>query len=330
MLAYTPQDAFTDSDIYDLSDLVKGGLVGASNLPIKALLDRSEYLLNRLASFEAIKLLTGSYSYDVADLRKQFVFNLTDNCTFTLPDVTSIRSGSLIPIHTQINTIKALTIQCYGTQNIKSGGIFGQDVAAMFMHNAESLVLEAAGDHWIVFSESGNFYMGIGETFQGRIIGKNMILAQGQIVNRADVPRLSEFLSLLTYGQQVIDDITWLSDPGGIPIYRGCFSYGNGTSTLRIPDERGLFVRNLDLGRGIDTDRWQDYPGVLELDAIGPHTHPTKRTRTDTVGTRYEGNTLRQGGDRGLWTGDDLNTGINSTGSETRPKNIGKLALIRF
>lgn len=36
------------------------------------------------------------------------------------------------------------------------------------------------------------------------------------------------------------------------------------------------------------------------------------RPRTNAVGTNYEGNTLRSGSDRGLWTGDELNT--NSIG----------------
>ena len=38
------------------------------------------------------------------------------------------------------------------------------------------------------------------------------------------------------------------------------------------------------------------------------HGHKYRRTRTDIVGQQYEGNTLNQGGDRGLYTGDEVST----------------------
>ena len=42
--------------------------------------------------------------------------------------------------------------------------------------------------------------------------------------------------------------------------------------------------------------------------APASHAHGYKRTRTDVVGSHYEGNTLEHGNDRGLWTGDSVST----------------------
>lgn len=38
------------------------------------------------------------------------------------------------------------------------------------------------------------------------------------------------------------------------------------------------------------------------------HNHKYGRTRTDIVGSHYERNSLKEGGDRGLWTGDSVST----------------------
>jgi len=336
MTTYSPNNAFTAAEIYDLSDLVQGGAAGAANVPLKALADQTNYLFQRLVSFESVKFLTGNYSYDTADTRNQFVFSIADNTTFTLPDVTTMRIGAIVPIRAKISAIKALTVQCYGTQVIAAGGIFGADVPAMFMHNGESLVLVAASDHWEVLIADGNFYKGIGETFQGRIVGKNMFTANGNIVNRADVPRINEYISKLTAYSQIVDDTTWLSDPGGQPLYRGCYSYGNTTTTLRLPDERGMFIRNLDLGRGVDLSRLFNQPGGYEPDAIVNHAHTGKRgdsySGSGDAATGYVG-----GGQHGNVQTDFLTKGpVNidgsaiNTASETIVKNIGKIPLILY
>lgn len=329
MLPYTASDTFTDSDIYDLTDLVKGGLLGESNIPVKALLDRTTFLYNRLSRFDGIKNCPDDYTFDVADLRKAFIFTIGANKTFILPDATSLPPGYLIPINTRISAIKALTVQTQSSQKIYDGI---DEWEQMYMHDSDRLVLMAASDHYEIANAIGNFF-NAGESFSARLQSKNTFIAQGQIVNRVDVPRLTRFLSKLTLGQQKVNDIDWLSDPGGIPVYRGCYSEGNGTSTLRIPDERGMSTRHLDLGRGIDLNRLHNFPGGYETDLVGPHKHKIYRTRTDIIGIQYEGNTLKNGGDRGLYTGNLVDgeqvTG-SGTASETTIKSLGKIPLIPY
>ena len=60
------------------------------------------------------------------------------------------------------------------------------------------------------------------------------------------------FSSLWAYAQSsgaLVSEIEWSSSN------QGCFSTGDGSTTFRIPDLRGEFIRGWDDGRGIDTNR---------------------------------------------------------------------------
>lgn len=68
----------------------------------------------------------------------------------------------------------------------------------------------------------------------------------GAVLNRADYP------ALWAYAQAsgaLVTDAQW-----GASCF-GCFSTGNGTTTFRIPELRGEFLRCWDDGRGADTNR---------------------------------------------------------------------------
>lgn len=320
MIPYDAQDAFTDIELYDTSDLVLGGLSGTSNLPLKGIIDRTLYLNNRQGRYEDVKLITGSYTYDPGDIRKLFAVSLTDNSAFTLPDPGSLPAGTPISIRTRYPVIKALTVQC------STGVIIGDDgqpVAQMYMHTGERLCAVAAGDHWEIVVADGNFYTA-GYQFGGRKQLLNTIILQGQLIVRADMPRITQFG--LSLGAGIVDDITWLSDPGGVPVYRGLFSTGNTVTTLRLPEERGMFDRYLDLGRGIDNGRFPNVAGGYEPDDYKKHSHglPGDLRLGNGLGVRG-GNSLSRGS-----TEPPLGPTEESGGDETRPKNIGKLPLMKY
>ncbi|MCM5528977.1 hypothetical protein [Parasegetibacter sp. NRK P23] len=333
MIPYDDLDEFTESDIYDTSDLVLGGETGVSNTPLKALFNRTEYLRRRMGGIEDVKQITGSYTHDVADFGKAFVFSLMDNATFTLPDVALLRPGMLVPIITTYTAIKALTVQGAG-QVINDGA---GNVSQMYMHGSERLVLMAAVDHWEVYSAHGNFH-NAGEIFGGMKVMRNTAVLNGSLFNRADMPRLRDFG--LSLGTSIVSDTTWLSDPGGQPVYRGCFSSGNGSTTMRLPDQRGLFDRYLDLGRGIDFSRLHDAAGGFALDEFRQHNHtPTNDgngTNYGLLGRSIPGAKKTPDGHDTTGGGTEPNVAdapkqmINAGGSETRPKNVGKYPLIRF
>lgn len=336
MSPYTDIDQFLDGSTYDLSDDVLGGTGGDSNVPLTQLFDRTRYLYNRIGIIDTLEV-TGNYTWSIADFNKAFVVVVAANTSFALPAASSVPKGHIIRVSARITypsgIPKALTID-NGT--IKDGVT---DRTNMYLHDGETIWLMAASvgnvattpDHWIIVNGFDKHLLA-GESFGARKSMKNTLVCDGTLYNRADVPRLAEFALSLTNNQALVSDAIWLSIAGTAPRYRGCFSSGNGTTTIRVPDERGLFDRYLDLGRGLDNSRLHNFAGGFEDQSVQQHTHPHLRTRTDQVGTRYENNTLRNGGDRGLWTGDVTNTGNNagSAFTQTQGKNIGKIPLVRI
>lgn len=145
----------------------------------------------------------------------------------------------------------------------------------------------------------------------------NAVFANGGLLDRDVYPRLWEWVQGAG-ADIIVTDENW----NNVALNnKGKFSYGDGSTTFRVPllYTPGFF-------RGVDGSSRK--AGSYEAEMVGAHNHPYKRTRTDTIGTRYENNSIRQGSDRGLWTGDDVNTS-NNTGTENRPSNIGVYYMIR-
>lgn len=97
--------------------------------------------------------------------------------------------------------------------------------------------------------------------------------ANGVLVNRADYP------ALWTYAQAsgtLVSDDEWRNGRWG------CFSTGDGSTTFRLPELRGEFIRCWDDARSIDKDRtigsWQDSTNRLHghgasASEVGDHVH---------------------------------------------------------
>ncbi|MEM6455007.1 MAG: phage tail protein [Acidobacteriota bacterium] len=114
--------------------------------------------------------------------------------------------------------------------------------------------------------------------------------------------------------------------------------YGQGsgsTSSFRIPDYRGLFLRGADSGAGMDPDAGDRIAptgagtfngvGSLQCDAFETHTHSYDQVALS--------GTSNQGVAAGLSTNQQPTTEPNSparTSSETRPKNVAVNYIIRF
>lgn len=103
----------------------------------------------------------------------------------------------------------------------------------------------------------------------------------------------------------------------------GAFSTGDLSTTFRIPDGRGEFIRNFDNSRGVDSGR---VLGANQSDLLKDHTHNYSLlngsvrqdgTQSATVNTAYVA-TATSG----------VNAGLG--GAETRPRNIALLACIKF
>lgn len=98
------------------------------------------------------------------------------------------------------------------------------------------------------------------------------------------------------------------------------FGAGDGLTTFNLPDLRGVFIRGLDLDRGLDPARAF---GTQQADSLGSHQHDIP---TDTTGGFNTPVNSLLGGDRAPnATGATALAG----GSETRPVNVALVPIIK-
>jgi microcystin-dependent protein len=105
---------------------------------------------------------------------------------------------------------------------------------------------------------------------------------------------------------------------------------GDSATEFRVPELRGEFIRGMDAGRGVDINRVLGSP---QAEQVGPHTHQLQVQGSN-----------RDNGDPGplVLTGPDIggdNNGLNqlhtssralaSSGTETRPRNVALLYMIK-
>ena len=332
MIVYTPTDNFTDAEIHDLTDLVKGGITGDANVPLKALANRDLYLKNRLGRYEDMLVLNDTYTFDITtDLRKLLFFSISANKTLHLPLVSTVAEGTTITIVTDILGVKCLTVQGYGTVEQVVDARTGS-TNTYHMHNGERVTLVAKSGAWYVSFSDGNFGRVGMEFYSRNTTINNAAILQGQLVNRADMPRLWEFAQSVG----VIYDADWLASINN----QGNFSMGNGTTTFRLPDERSMFTRALDLGRGIDTSGIGTNAGRYEADAVLLHDHVMHGKGLITgggisgflgrlFGGRYSGGGGDSFGNTNGGPDTTLRTG-DSGGAENLVKNLAKYPLILY
>lgn len=97
------------------------------------------------------------------------------------------------------------------------------------------------------------------------------------------------------------------------------FGAGDGATTFKLPDLRGEFVRGFDDGRGVDAGRTFAAP---QADGVKAHTHALNYANSTGASLTYPCLTT---------TAAPLATATEPTGgTETRPRNIALLAIIKY
>jgi microcystin-dependent protein len=109
------------------------------------------------------------------------------------------------------------------------------------------------------------------------------------------------------------------------------FGVGDGTTTFGLPDLRGEFIRGWDDGRGIDSGRAF---GSAQAQAFLSHTHSFHPAYFLGSGVAaFDGNAITgnnvQGGYGNFAAIPSQTTGA-AGGTETRPRNVALLAIIKF
>lgn len=306
----------------ETSDPLLGGDTGPLNLSAKQLANRTQWLKQAMQGFVGIQNFTVNHTLVVEEMLYNLIVVNADAKTLaiTLPD-SQADPDNPIPyglkgLITAINVNKSqVAILCGGTDQFVDGST---DKTAVYLGDGDFIQVIFTQYGWLFKPERGNFddVGGIEHRYKQL---PNTLIAQGQLVNRADYPRLWAYVQ--TLGASIISDSTWNT----VANSKGFYSTGNGTTTFRLPDLRAMFLRSLDLGAGIDTGRPNNNPGAYEADNIKAHTHDFTYIQTD-VGIDFG-----SGATRSSWTAEKNGNGTTAStgGNETTVKNIGLLPLIK-
>lgn len=135
----------------------------------------------------------------------------------------------------------------------------------------------------------------------------------GALLSRATFPRLWAFAAA---SANIVSEAGWA---GGST---GSFSSGDLTTTFRVPDARGEFIRAYDDGRGVDAGR---AIGLHQADENKAHTHAV----TGGVNGATSTSTAVSAAGVQLLTASTAIV-ISSQGTESRPRNNAKLACIKY
>ncbi len=255
--------------------------------------------------YEGVLIVTGTVALTTNDIKKKIIIEGAEPyLEITLPTTNTIPENKIIYIESGIGNHKCARIISATGNDIQWMQAGRSD---LFICPSESIQLYIEGSNIRVHLAEGNFKT------VGEIISEFTPVAS--VINKVELnateydiyeqARLYEYVLSLTANERV-SYVNWST---GNNKYK--YSLANGSGKFHVPDIRDLFERVTDGTRN---------SGDYLADMVGPHTHPGKQTTTNIAGTQYEGNTLKSGNDRGLWTGNNITIAIND-GTETRPKS---------
>ncbi|MFA7615706.1 MAG: hypothetical protein WCY16_03890 [Weeksellaceae bacterium] len=328
------------------SDVVRGGdpdTGGVSNIQGRQLANRTRYLYDRLGRLDDVLTinLTDSIALDYSFIKNKHVSIIPKNkgASVLLNPIT-FPDGACISI-----TINSETGFQQGTNAVKikpSEGAVIKDLNAVDYKVVDSNggIYLYIGEMIRVVKKENTFYVldiranldEVGEILHKARRPAYALEAKGQLVNRADYPRLWEWVKLggaLSGSSGIyVSDASWLMTGGE---YTGMFSSGNGTTTFRMPDLRAQFIRSLDNGRSMDTGRMGYQEGSAESDSNKNHTHKMyNKKRNFPSSVIGEGTPVILPAIDGPAVVDNNQITGESGSGESRPKNIAFTAYIKY
>lgn len=183
--------------------------------------------------------------------------SVTFRMTHTLPAIADTPAQTLFAFNTNMGQQYNTTIQVSGTDSIFWNK---EERSAVYLGRNEQLTIVKGADGWYIWDFRPSVI--VGSQFWADTVLVNTLERNGALLNRLDYPRLfNEYISNLPLSM-ITDEATWATDA---TTNRGKFTMGDGSTTFRIPDSRGTFVRAFDNGRGLDNGR---VIGTYQADGI--------------------------------------------------------------
>lgn len=157
---------------------------------------------------------------------------------------------------------------------------------------------------------------GASVTFTGTVAPTGYVAADGALLSRATYSALWAFAQ--SSGNLAASDGAWQA---------GQYSPGDGSTTFRVPDSRGVFIRGFDAGKGLDSGR---IFGSLQSDAFKSHSHSANGWSAATTSSVYDGDIDGSYNAGGVDRNYVQNPETAAAGDvETRPVNISWLVCIK-
>lgn len=256
----------------------------------------------------------------------------SSSLTTTLPSVGDMAANSLIILEAIVSNTKPQKVVTAGGQYIYLNN--GQKTE-IWLHPGDVVWLFRDDDGFYVINDFNERYKNIGYPISAYKAGLNQLVCKGQTLNRADYPRLWEFVQ--TLGSSLVSDATWSTASvthSGRTIanpYRGCFSTGDGSTTFRMPDLMNMALRGVLSETGSDPDRFLNKPGGYQDHAFKQHDHELQYYTNDAQGGSQQ-KVYYLGNDNGPTPLPDNTyyTQSTETADETRMENVGVLWVMNY
>lgn len=275
---------------------------------------------------ETIEVVIASRTAALSDNGKIFAVSAAAGpITITLPAIASVGEPFRLTVKKTDSTANGVSIAVSGTDTIDGGaGPLELDVQNAGVRVASDL--DPSPDNWV----SQQFGMPIGDAtpvgaemwFAGTTPPPGWLVENGALLNRTVYPALWAHAQA---SGMTVTEANWQTFPAN----RAKFSQGDGSTTFRLPDliTDGLFIR---AQNPADSSF-----GRREEDEIKSHTHHSGFGSENASGAARYGETT---GLPSVSLAGDIYTTFASTkaantsstgGTETRPKNAGRLPIIK-
>ena len=311
------------SDHVHPSDVTRAPLAspafsGSPTVPTAPTLDSSyliantEFVQRARGSLAGLVSYSGNTTLTSSDIGKLVVMSSTGaSQTVYLPEIANLASGATI-------TIRAAGTHCITVSStMQNGDWIAVDSRVAYDSYQQKAYLMPGESIALVLHKTGltggypAAVTGLWYAISGDLLSQNPV---GSI--RHSATPVVPFGYLLADGSTVSRSVYARL----FSVIGTTFGLGDGTSTFRLPDLRGEFIRGLDLGRGVDPNRAL---GSFQEDSLKSHAHSILARSGN-----YSGNASVESND-GLGTQSSYTTS-SVGGSETRPRNIALATVIKY